>query len=540
MALGPTDRITRRIVAWVPCVLLGCLACALYGRAFGDTPAYLGGDEAHFAIHANAIASTGHDLNGQFMPLFFNVTDPLLQNTSSVRWYQPMLFYLTALVLRFLPLSEASIRLPTAIVGVLDVMLVYPVANRLFKSKWYATLGSLLLLLTPAHLIFSRQGLDYICLLPITLGWLWCLMAAVDTDRPSLALACGLLLGLGVYSYIAAWILMPCFLLLTWITLYLSARRAVLSSALAGVGFALPLLALIPWLWAHPDMLRENLGRYGVYDTRHLSMLQGAKDFLNYNNVQERLSVYWDYFNPAFLFFTGGSNLTTGTRRAGVFLMPMAAFLVCGGYAVAKRGLTTTAVILFAGFALAVVPATLIDERYAIQRALLLLPFGVLIGTCGVRLLLEQPNRTVRLAAILLLIAMPFQYVYFYRDYFTGYRTRSAFWFDPIDFRDVAEFLMSSDANGNVPTVYLSEDLDDVGARWRFYTLKHAKEELWRRTRYLPAAIDSSGVAAGSLIVLYANDARLPTLVGSHSYSVARTIVDVAGSASAVILRKES
>jgi len=71
MALGPTDRITRRIVAWVPCVLLGCLASALYGRAFGDTPVYLGGDEAHFAIHANAIASTGHDLNGQFMPLFY-------------------------------------------------------------------------------------------------------------------------------------------------------------------------------------------------------------------------------------------------------------------------------------------------------------------------------------------------------------------------------------------------------------------------------------------------------------------------------------
>ena len=259
------------------------------------------------------------------MPLFFNVADPLLQNTSSVRWYQPMLFYLIALVLRFLPLSEASIRLPTAIIGVLNVMLMYPVANRLFKSTRYATLASLMLLLTPAHMIFSRQGLDYVCLIPLVLGWLWCLMASVETDRPALALAGGVLLGFGFYSYIAAWILMPCFLLLTWLALYLSARRVVLSSALAGVGFALPLLALIPWLWSHPDMLRENLGRYGVYDTRHLSVLQGAKDFLNYNNVQERLSVYWDYFNPAFLFFTGGSNLTTGTRRAGVFLIPMAA-----------------------------------------------------------------------------------------------------------------------------------------------------------------------------------------------------------------------
>ena len=42
----------------------------------GSAPVYLGGDESHFAVGGYAIATSGRDLNGDLLPLFFNLTDP--------------------------------------------------------------------------------------------------------------------------------------------------------------------------------------------------------------------------------------------------------------------------------------------------------------------------------------------------------------------------------------------------------------------------------------------------------------------------------
>src|SRR2546426_4013998 len=529
---------TRRKTVWLMIAAVLCATCVMYFYNFGDAPIYLGGDEARIATHAYSIATTGTDLNGRRMPLFVNMTDSPDSKEGSTRWYQPVLFYLEALVLKFLPLSESSIRIPTAVIGILDVFLMYLLARRLFPDTLYPALAAVTLAVSPAHFIFSRQALDYICPLPFVLGWLLCLAAFLETGSARLSLLAGLLLGVGFYSYIAAWAMMPVYLLLTWMAQLQSRRASPQSLIAAGVGFALPLLILVPWLWWHPDMLRDTIGRYQLYDVRHLSPLQGVKDFLNYNNVPESISVYWDYFNPAYLFLAGGSNLTTGTRRAGVFLWPLSVFLVAGISDLWKRRRSPISIVLLAGLALAPLPATLVDERYAIQRELFVLPFGVLISVFGATLLLRQ-RAFVRLAAVLLLLAMPIQYAYFAHDYFTDYRIRSAFWFDPVNFRDVAEYLIASDSSGGVPAVYLSRDLDDGAPRWEFYLAKHGREDLRRRTQYFTAdTLDMSKVPAGSLLVLYANDPKLATLLGAEKCSVTKTVIHAGGSRSAVILRK--
>ena len=57
----------------------------------------------------------------------------------------------TALALKFLPFSERSIRVPTAIVGVLSVLLVYFVGAQLFKNQAGGDpVGCVSLALTPA------------------------------------------------------------------------------------------------------------------------------------------------------------------------------------------------------------------------------------------------------------------------------------------------------------------------------------------------------------------------------------------------------
>jgi len=523
-----------------PIVAVLLATAILYFRSVGAVPVYIGGDEARFATAASSIAATGRDLAGHRLPLFFHLSDSLAGDQESTRWYQPLLFYLMAVAFRFVPVTEQSMRLPTAVIGVLDILLMYGVARRLFGDYRWATLAAALLALSPAHFIFSRQALDYICPLPFVLGWLWCVLAALETGNLWLSLASGILLGVGFYSYVASWATMPLLLLITWAAHYQSGDKPSRAGLAAAIGFAVPVLAAIAWLWFHPEMWRDLALRYSGYDSRRLSQVSGPTGVLNVANVVERVSVYWDYFNPAYLFFSGGSNLSTATRRAGVFLLPVSVFLACGLPALWRQR-AATKTILIAGAAIAPLPATLIGERYAIQRELIVLPFVVLISTFGAMFLWRHSTRAVRLAAVGLLLAMPAQFAAFYYDYFNDYRIRSAFSFDPANFRGVAEFLLSSQTSGEAPPMYLSEELDDVAARWRFYLAKHRREDLLQRTSLFTARdLDVSKVPAGSLIVLYANDPAVPALLGPEKCAVASVVTDIAGARSAVILRKAS
>src|SRR6185369_12444886 len=192
---------------------------------------------------------------------------------------------------------------------------------------------------------------------------------------------------------------------------------------------------------------------------------------------------------------------------AGVFLVPMALFLVVGLYDLWQRRREPISLVLLAGLAMSPLPATLVDERYAVQRALLVLPFGVLIGVVGIARLLRQPRRSLQFAAAVLLLSMPIEFAYFAHDYFTAYRVRSATWFDPIDFRDVAEYLIAQIPADRGPAVYFSQDLDDVAPRWRFYLAKHGRGDLAARTHYFSIArFDMTQVPGGSLFVFYGND----------------------------------
>ena len=60
------------------------------------------------------------------MPVYF----PIGPLERPLMWFQPMLMYTIALVLRVLPFTESSIRLPMVGVGIIDVVLMYFVAKR--------------------------------------------------------------------------------------------------------------------------------------------------------------------------------------------------------------------------------------------------------------------------------------------------------------------------------------------------------------------------------------------------------------------------
>jgi 4-amino-4-deoxy-L-arabinose transferase-like glycosyltransferase len=477
------------------------------------------------------------------MPVLFNLSDPLGDpGNANVqrRWYQPALLYSIALTLRVFPLTEAAVRAPTAIVGgLLDPVLMYLLARRLFRRRWLAVAAAAMLVLSPPHLILSRQALDYVLPVPIVLAWLLCLVTYLEGGGDRLPAACGLLLGLGVFTYIGSWIFMPLCLLLTCMAFWLG-RGGVRAAASAAVAFMVPIAALIVWLASHPDVLRQTAGRYDLAAVAQTSAVPSAKSTVGLSTLGSRISEYWDYFDPGFLFLTGGPSMTTSTGRAGVLLLPLLVFLSVGLYEVAQRRQVSTpiAMVLLAGFALAPVPATLAGERYMVQRELVFVVFAALIATCGVAACRQVPRRGVRAMTVLLLAAMPVQFAFIYRDYFTHYKLRSAFYYDPVNFRDVAEYVIAADATRAVPRVYFSNELDDAGAKWRFYVTKQHREEMLRRTVYfMPDAIPTGEAPRDSLLAMYPTTG-VDALVRTGDWSQVAAISDIDHRLSAVICRK--
>ena len=520
-------------------VLLLALTTTLYVVDLEHTPVYFGGDEAHFAVHGFELARTGRDLNGMVLPLFINLRDPqgdMLVQEQFPAWYQPFLFYVIALTLKVLPLNEVSVRLPAAIIGgFISPLLTYVVARRLLKDRWLALLAVLVLVLSPPLLILSRQALDYVCPIPFVLGWLWCTIAFVERGGHWRMLLGGLLLGLGFYSYIASWVFMPLCLLLTWLTCYRTPHAPRRAAALATVGFLVPLGLLIPWAWAHPEMFTQTAARYLVREARDVTMAQGARNFVSLEHLQQMLSGYVEYFDPVFLFVRGGVSMTTSTTRSGVLLLPVAVFLVLGVFEMVRRlRRDPIALVLLAGLALAPIPAVFVNERLMIQRELFMLPFAALIAGYGGALLMRG-SQTIRRIALLLVAAMPLQFAYVYFDYFTHYELRSAFYYDSVVFRDVADTLVA----GDPPAVLLSHELDDAGPKWRFYTTKLGRDDLLFRTRYVnenSGEIDSAPV--GSLLVVYPDKTTLDRLTRDRRWSIVRTIEDVDRRPASVVLRK--
>lgn len=492
---------------------------AIYLFGLDRAPVYFGGDEAHFAVGAHAIATTGKNLKGDRLPLFVNLADPLGGKVQSWgdTWYQPLLFYLNAFVLMFAPLSAAVIRAPMAIIGgILSPWLLYLVARRLIGQPWPALIAALVLALAPVQLVLSRQALDYVLPIPFVLAWLWCLFEYLRTRRNLLAGLLGLTLGIGCYSYIASWAMMPLYLLVSWMV-FIRAGCGIRPVVTSAIAFAAPVLLAPIWIAFHHEMLTQTLARYGETD-------QPKAGFVR---------TYLSMLNPTVLFVRGGPSLVTATGRSGFVLLPVAIFLIAG-LAELWRRRDWTAWVIVSGIVLSLIPAALKGEPAMIQRAMYLLPFLALLAGYGFLRMWRARSVVMRAATILLLAAGPIQFAYFYFDYFTHYKFRSAFYYDPVNFRDVAGHLLG---RAPAPAYYFGNDLDDASVKWRFYTLQQHRQELLARTSYIePDARPNA--SRGSLLVTYVNAARLEALA-ADGWSIEQVISDVDQRPAAAILRKD-
>ena len=513
-----------RNVVWsglaVP-VLLAAAVLVLYGLNVGRLPSYLYVDEVVFALQAHSIATTAHDTNGRLLPLYFQMR-PIGDNV----WFQPLIVYFMTLFLTVLPLTESTIRLPSVVVGAIDVVLMYFIAKRIFVGQRWAIVAAMLLALTPAHFIHSRIAMDYLYPVPFVMAWLLSLLIFLERNELRMLFVAASALGVGFFSYIASVIMMPVYLLLTWLTLFRTSTKSKRPYLVAAVGFIWPLVIAALWLSYHWSVVVETLSKYqvGTYQARAsivaggplATVLQELRRPVHFSDLTGRISLYWYFFDPSFLFLMGGyAHVVNSTRRVGIFLLPLLVFLPVGLARIATLRRTQIDRLLLLGFVSAPLAACLVvPEPYAIDRELVLLPFAVLIATCGVEYMWAARQRHWRIAGVCLLALIPLHFAFFCVDYWRDYPLRSAYWFQG-NRRGALEEIIAREPRDQPPAIYLETSrILYVNAHWQLYLLKHKRQDLLQRTVYFESkSLDVQAVPARSLLLMTNDDVSAEALV---------------------------
>lgn len=445
----------------------------LYSAFINRTPVHLNQDELGFSLNAYSIAKTGFDENGRFFPLYFWHL--------GVMWSTPIIVYLTALILKILPLSEVTIRLPSVFVGLVDIILIGFLGAKIFKDIKYGILGALFLAVTPVHFIHSRLLLDNLFIVPFVLGWLFCLCLFLEKKNPWFLGLAAFLLGLGFHSYHAAKVMIPLYMLMTFWVLGRQLKENKKLILLIIVPFLIPLLPVIPWLSKYPDTFIDQVKYTGLYDTG-LNPLAGLFSLLNPRSIFHRLDVFFAYFNPYFLFFKGDESLIHSTQRTGVFLLSFAVFIPAGIYNV-LRNKTPFNLLLVLGFFSSPVAAALVGDHYRISRALVMLPFAVLLAIHGFKFLFSRRQFLSRITCYILLIIIPLQFSYFLYDYFKDYRIRSYSWFK-YNIPAALEAVINEDQKRPLYAINLDNRIDFIDRYWRFFLIKRNRKDLLGKTYY--------------------------------------------------------
>lgn len=462
----------------------------LYGSFLSRTPIHLNQDEVGFALNAYSIAKTGLDDNGRSWPFYFWHL--------GVMWATPFIVYLTALVLKLVPLSEAAIRIPSVIVGVVNVALIWFLAQKIFNSR-LAFLAGLLLVTTPVHFIQSRILLDNHFIIPFVTGWLIFLWLFIQTHKLWHLATATFLLGLGVHSYHAAKIMMPIFLLLTFWVLWDKIKVRKELSLITLLAFLIPLLPLALWLRQYPDTLVDQVKYTGIYDAR-LGIIGGIKTLLAPESLIHRVDVYVNYFNLKFLFLRGDQSLIHSTHRAGVFLLPLIIFIPIGIWHALKSDHFSKLLVI--GLFVSPIAATVAGDHFRISRALVILPFTILLATHGVERLMTGSKW--RIAALLLLAVIPLQFMYFLYDYLTDYRIRSYSLMNN-NIPGALESVIASNKQNPVEGMYFDKTIDFLPYYWKFYTIKHDQTELLAKTTYFDPKLINVEILPIDSLLLYSH-----------------------------------
>lgn len=363
-----------------------------------NIPPHLRNDEAALGYNAYSILNTGRDEHGEFLPLIFE---------SFGDWKPGLYVYLTVPFVALLGLTEVAVRLPSALAGIISVMLVYGIVLELFKKKSIATSAAFLLSVSPIFVPFSRGAWEVNVSFSLTLAGIYFFLRALNS--PASLVVSAIFFGLTLISSHGAKFSTPVIIGLLVITYFKDFKRIHFKYTLSA-GFII-LLFLIPVIFSFAQ------GKVSRLTTLSIFSYPSGSEWPVVYYTKAILSRWLSIYSIKTLFLRGDLNPQHSAPDTAPFLLMDGLFLFLGFITLIRTGYIKRPFFILSLLVLLALPSALTIEKANFERVLtLFIPFLV-IEALGVTYFWEKGRRKRWLLAVVIGLYIT-NYVYFLDQYF--------------------------------------------------------------------------------------------------------------------------
>lgn len=324
-------------------LLASILVLAFTLRLFqlGQNPPSLTWDEVAWGYNAYTLGVDGRDEFGRFLPLDY------LESFGDFK--PPVYAYLAAIPIKFWGLSEFSIRLPSAVLGSITVLLTYFLTKYIFYTRkqqegqkiiWISLASALVLAVSPWHINLSRAAFEANVATFFIVFAVLSFLLAIHKNSWFLVLS-AVSFVLSLYTFNTARIVAPLLVIVLAIGFtrqLLAQKRMVILAVIVGFFLLLPSLRFLT-----SPQARLRFDEVNIFSDVSI-ITRVNKEIENDHNAWwskiihnrrltysvEYLRHYLDNLNPSFLFIKGDGNPKFSTQDVGELYLWDVPFIVLG------------------------------------------------------------------------------------------------------------------------------------------------------------------------------------------------------------------
>jgi Dolichyl-phosphate-mannose-protein mannosyltransferase len=488
---------------------LGVLMLHIVGLTSSPPGFYV--DEASIGYNGYAISVDGHDQNGESWPLYFQAFGGQ---------ENPIIIYLIAGAMKLLGPSVGVVRAVASLISLTTAIVLGRLVYRLFGSRWVGLATFVVAGTLPWLFIIGRIGFE-VSTLPAVLGLFLLVWWKVEHDQEGqrrqllMAILAGLLLGLAIYAYTTARVLVALLVVALWVS-YLGEWkrrwRPLAATSLIALASYIP---LVQWSFQHPGSLTARFNAISILCQpvancyANPGIVGNADDgrFFPLVVAERLIRVYSFSWSPKFLFYSGDPYGRHVTGYGGELYVTLAPFLIVGLIALVRRWREPFWRLIGLGALLGGIPAAMTLEFGHSLRTMAVVPFLIIIIALGatelIRLLSGQ-----RLIAVAWCAAILIEICGFMNDYFTKYPDRQGFWFD----RGLERAIAAARDTPHRGPIVLSDHIDQAPIMFAFFSREDPKTYRARGIAGNGAVVKQVGgqqFPSGSVVVAKP-DERLP------------------------------
>lgn len=407
---------------WILIVIL-VFASLLRLWNIGNIPPSLTQDEASLGYNAYSILVTGKDEYGKVFPIIFK----------SFGDYKPGLYvYLDVPFVATMGLNEVSVRLPSAVAGILSVFLIYLIIKQLFNSletgKWKLEIVAAFVAATNPWLIYySRGAWEANVSLTLTLAAIYFFLRILRSPK-YLVLSISLF-ALSLWTYQGAKLSSAIVVLVLGILyrkeLFRIGKKYLYGTVGVGILISLPIII---------SLFNGQTGRLDVFSIFSYPRPQEyTQTFLNedgekigslsyylyhseaLNFTRGILGRYFNHFSGKFLFFQGDyQNPQHSAPYQGMLLISDIVLLIFGLIFIVRKGFNKSVIFIFLWLILSPLPAVLTRDQVQSVRAINMAAPLVMVLSLGLYEIIKWlDGRMAKWLVVLFILAfylLPFTY----------------------------------------------------------------------------------------------------------------------------------